>query len=106
MNSWIMRPLVAVVIGSGALLMAGNVTAADALNGAKLYNQKCAGCHGNNGHAQMPGIKDFQRSQVLMQPDADLVKKIETGGGVMPAFRGLLTTQEILDVIAHIRTFN
>jgi mono/diheme cytochrome c family protein len=104
MNSRIMRPLAVVVMGGG-LLLAGNAMAADALNGSKLYNQQCAGCHGNNGHAQIPGVPDFQRSRALMQPDADLVKKIETGAGVMPAFRGLLTTQEILDVIAHIRTF-
>lgn len=104
MNSRIMRSLAVAVMGGG-LLLAGNAMAADALNGGKLYNQQCAGCHGNNGHAQIPGVPDFQRSRALMQPDAELVKKIEAGAGVMPAFRGLLTTQEILDVIAHIRTF-
>lgn len=105
MNKQIGRCLV-LALGVGMAAMANNAIAADAVNGAKLYNQQCAGCHGNNGRAQVPGIKDFQHNPVLMQPDAALVKKIEGGGGVMPAFRGLLTTQEILDVIAHIRTFN
>jgi mono/diheme cytochrome c family protein len=34
-----------------------------------------------------------------------LFQAISDGKGGMPAFRGILDEQEILDVIAHLRTF-
>ena len=83
---------------------AGLAQAADSLKGAKIYNLRCADCHGSGGSPNMPGVPDFSRNQGLMQNDLTLVKTISVGKGMMPAFQGVLTEQEIFDVIAYIRT--
>lgn len=83
---------------------AGYAQAADPLKGAKLYNDRCADCHGPRGVPAMPGVPDFSHSQRLMQSDMALVRTISVGKGMMPAFQGVLTEQEIFDVIAYLRT--
>jgi cytochrome c6 len=102
------QPSVARAVGFalGAVLIgfAGLAQAADSLKGAKIYNERCADCHGSGGVPTMPGVPDFSRNQRLMQNDLVLVKSISIGKGMMPAFQGLLTEQEIFDVIAYLRT--
>ena len=83
---------------------AGLAQAADALKGAKLYNERCSDCHGPRGVPTMPGVPDFSRNQRLMQTDLELIKTISIGKGMMPAFQGVLTEREILNVIAYLRT--
>lgn len=85
--------------------------AADPRNGARLYNSQCASCHGAQGNGMMPGMPNFLRGEGLMKPDAVLVQilergSLERGSGVMPSFRGLMTTQEMLDVVAYLRTMH
>ncbi len=93
-------------IGAAALgwLMLGPAQAADPLNGASLYGAKCATCHGANGRPVMPGTPDFSRGERLLRSDIDLLKSIRAGMGVMPAYQGLLSDDEILDIVAHLRT--
>ena len=89
------------------LLLLGLVApaqAADPNKGAKIYSQYCRDCHGNRGVPNAPGIPDFSRNQRLMQSDLVLVKSISIGKGMMPAFQGVLSEREILDVIAYLRT--
>lgn len=81
-----------------------SVEAASPRSGAKLYNMHCTSCHGVRGSATMPGLADFSRGEGLFKPDAQLIHMIENGVGVMPAFRGLMSTNEILDVISYLRT--
>jgi len=97
--------LFTLLLAVGGFLFADSSLAADPNNGAKIYNIQCSNCHGPRGQGAMPGTPDFSRGQTLFMPDATLVETIEKGSGVMPAFRGLLSTQEILDVIAYLRTF-
>ncbi len=82
----------------------GLAQAADPLKGAKTYNERCSDCHGPRGVPTMPGVPDFSRNQRLMQTDMDLIKTISVGKGMMPAFQGVLSEREILDVIAYLRT--
>ncbi len=81
-------------------------SAADPRNGAKLYGTHCSSCHAVNGRGSMPGISDFTRAGTLLKSNAKLVQVIEEGTGIMPAYRGLMSTRDILDVIAHLRAFN
>ena len=78
--------------------------AADPQQGVKFYTKHCQNCHGATGVAQMPGLPDFSRSQGLLRSDNDLLQFIRNGSGMMPAYRGLLTDRDILDVIAYLRT--
>ena len=99
-----MTRALAVALALAMVGFAGLAQAADPLKGAKLYNQRCADCHGSNGQPTMSGVPDFSRNQALMQSDLDLIRTISVGKGMMPAFQGLLSEQQILDVIAYLRT--
>ncbi len=78
--------------------------AADVGNGAALYRQHCAGCHGADGRPVMPSAPDFSRPTTLLKPDLALLNAIRAGKGAMPAFQGQLRDREILDIVAHLRT--
>lgn len=86
-------------------LLAANVASASDVNmGRETYQRHCAMCHGANGNASMAGAADFKRGQGLMQSDHALLERIQNGKNACPAYRGILREQQILDVIAFIRT--
>ena len=82
------------------------VFAGNPFSGAKVYNERCAMCHGANGKAVVAGTPDFLHTNILAKPDYELSNFIKAGRGIMPSFQGVLKDQEILDVISYIRTFN
>lgn len=79
--------------------------AADVSTGATLYKLHCAGCHGGTGRPVMPTAPDFSRPAALMKPDLSLLNTIRSGKGAMPAYQGQLRDRDILDIVAHLRTF-
>ena len=95
-----------ITLALSLMLLGSAITAqaADPRNGAKVYGERCADCHGNRGVPNMPGVPDFSRNERLMQSDLVLVKSISIGKGMMPAFQGILSENDILDVIAYLRT--
>lgn len=102
-GAWGRRALAALMGGMAATLAMPGWTA-NVASGAKLYNIHCAGCHGARGVPAMPGLPNFSRGEGMLKTDAELARSIEQGRGVMPAFRGLLTPQEIQDIIAYMYT--
>lgn len=90
------------------LLMFGSCLshAADTNKGAEVYAMHCASCHGVSGASVMPGAPNFAQSEGLMNPDGALLISIQSGKAAMPAYRGVLSDQDILDVIAYLRTLN
>jgi cytochrome c6 len=78
--------------------------AADVAQGAALYRQHCANCHGATGRPVLPMAPDFTRPTALLEPDVALLATIRAGRGAMPAYRGQLRDREILDIVAHLRT--
>ncbi len=78
--------------------------AADPTKGRVIYNTHCQNCHGANGAGQLPGMPDFTRGDSLFRPDIELVRSIMAGRGMMPAYRGMFTEEELLDVVAFLRT--
>lgn len=78
--------------------------AADVFNGKKIYLSYCESCHGPNGQGQITGVPNFTRGQTLMRSDLAIFESVRSGKNAMPAFWGVLEEQEILDVIAYIRT--
>lgn len=79
---------------------------ADTINGAKLYAIHCVSCHGKKGDGVMPGTPNFNRGNSLLQPDSVLLERIKQGKNAMPGYYGILKEREILDIVAHLRTFN
>lgn len=86
------------------LLWCGGAWAADPSKGRQIYMKHCQNCHGISGKAQMPGVPDFTRGEGLFRPDIELVRQIRAGRGMMPAYEGLFTEDELLDVVAFLRT--
>jgi len=95
---------------SGALLATAlavwtvTVQAADPMAGKKIYVQHCQNCHGDRGVPQWPGVPDFSHGEGLLQADSVLLTSIKAGKAMMPSYRGALNDNEILDVIAYLRT--
>ena len=78
--------------------------ASDIFNGKDVYDLHCQTCHGMDGQAIEPGVPDFSRGESLYAPDVDLVRVLRDGDGHLPSYRGLLSDEELRDVIAYIRT--
>lgn len=91
----------------GMLLLAAIVPgthAGSVFKGKDLYAAHCAVCHGPNGRPVMPGAPHFERSQGLVLPDPVLFSRISDGKRAMPGYRGVLKHEDIMDVIAYLRT--
>ena len=88
-----------------SIVLAGNAQAADPGLGGQLYSQHCSTCHGEDGRGTMPGVPDFTRGEGLFQANHMLARSIRDGKTVMPAFRGILTDNEINDLIAYLRMY-
>lgn len=88
------------------VIFPGASQAADPNKGAGIYQMHCAQCHGVSGNSVMIGAPNFAQGDSLMSPDSTLLISIQNGKTAMPAYRGVLTDQDILDVIAYLRTFN
>lgn len=80
--------------------------AADPIKGGPLYATHCARCHGGAGLNAAPGSPDFTKSGSLLRPDTFLLNATKNGKNAMPAYVGILSDRDILDVIAHMRTLN
>jgi cytochrome c6 len=87
------------------ILSTGIVNAGDPMKGRQYYENHCSVCHGLNGSPQVIGVPNFKMGEGLMKSDQQLLAVIKSGKMVMPGFNGVLSDGEILDIIAHIRTF-
>ena len=96
--------LIRFFVFSVLMLTFGATMAGDPAKGRGIYAAHCSGCHGSNGIPAMPAIPNFTLGQGMMKSDPEIMTFIKKGKTVMPGFEGVLTDEEILDVIAHIRT--
>lgn len=78
--------------------------AADTNKGGKLYASYCISCHGGMGISAAPGSPSFQGGQGLLRPDFTLMEITRAGKNAMPAYQGVLSNRDILDIIAYMRT--
>ena len=97
--------ILTLVIAGTLAIVSMPVMAADPGNGAQVYSVHCSGCHGDDGRGGMPGLPDFTRGEGLFQPNSQLATTIRNGKQVMPAYQGILTNDDINDVIAYLRSF-
>lgn len=89
------------------LLLACTVARAGDINkGRPLYGSYCAICHGQTGRSAMAGAPNFDRGEGLLRPDSDLLASLRSGKNACPAFRGILSDREILDVVSFLRTLH
>lgn len=100
------RLLAALAVAIVAASFSTELYAADMFKGRQIYSTNCAICHGPTGIATMPGAPNFARREGILKPDFTLLSTIRSGRNVMPAFQGILSDRDIMDVIAYIRTMN
>jgi high-affinity iron transporter len=100
----------------GLLLLAAVGRAADDATGARLYAERCSGCHGDGGHgdgpaaaALIPKPRNFVDAAFWRDRTVEQVRTIVKNGKpgtMMPGFVGVLTDAEI-DAVAHfVRRFD
>ena len=78
--------------------------AGDMQNGREIYEMHCVACHGMDGYAVDMTIPSFANGDRMFLMDQEMLQSIRNGKNLMPAFRGLLSDQEIRDVITYLRT--
>lgn len=93
-------------------------TARDSVHGKALYEKYCHYCHGPKGHGDGPvGIAitpkpiDFTTDKRMLKSDKQLFSSISNGirrekGGkemAMPRWKGILSENDIWDVLAYVR---
>lgn len=95
------------LLASFLLMFGANLSyAADPNKGAEIYAKHCVICHGTSGISDMSRAPNFAKNEGLMSSDRELLISIKSGKAVMPAYRGVLSDQDILNVIAYLRTLN
>jgi quinohemoprotein ethanol dehydrogenase len=78
---------------------AGGATA-DAAAGKEVFSEECSVCHGATGHGGNGG-PDL-RTMPLAKTQAGAEQQVTNGGGGMPAFKGVLSAEEISNVAAYV----
>ena len=80
----------------------GSETAAggDAEAGAVVFSENCSTCHGATGHGGNGG-PDLT-TMPLAQSESGAIQQVTNGGGGMPAFKGVLSEEEIENVAAYV----
>ncbi len=82
--------------------------AAETSEAAKIFSTNCASCHIGGGNILIAEktLKKEALSQYLENYDQDsvqaIISQIQIGKNAMPAFKGKLSDQEILEVAAYI----
>ncbi len=106
-------------------VMSGSIQAAsgDMDKGSVIYSKRCMACHGEEGDGLGPAAerlnpppRDFTAGTYkikttgfddMVPNDTDIVRMINEGmpGTAMPGWNDILSEQDILDVVAFIKTF-
>lgn len=78
-------------------------------DGAAIFAERCASCHGADGRAQTAkgkrkGATDFT-SDKWRPNEARMIKVITDGKGNMPAFKDTLNADEIRAAMLFVKTF-
>jgi cytochrome c6 len=91
-----------------AMLMLTVVPAHSQGSGEKVYQTKCASCHGADGSGNTPAgkatkVRPFCSEEVQKETDAEWTEIIVKGKNKMPSYDKKLSEGEIKDVVAYIR---
>jgi cytochrome c6 len=102
-------PLSGILIIGLALAFVPAAFAADESAGATVYKAKCLTCHAKDGSGNTPVGKslqsaDLRSAEVQKKSDAELTESVSEGKGNMPAFKTLLSEDEIHSVLGYVRT--
>jgi mono/diheme cytochrome c family protein len=78
----------------------------------EAYNKHCASCHGKKGLGDGPKARtidtscgDFSTAKFQSQTDGELFYWTKFGRGVMPAYKGKVSDEDIWGMVNYMRTF-
>jgi cytochrome c2 len=97
------------VLAVGSLALAGAAKPGDATKGKEVFEQ-CSVCHNADSDEKKmgPGLKGlFKKAKMAngkAPTDANVLGKINEGGGGMPSYSDTLSDQEKADLIAYLKT--
>ena len=88
--------------------LSGEATMRDMSQGALIYQENCAGCHGDDGRGgESKECMGLVTPHIKKQSNGQLYAFIAFGtGGSMPSFADVLEQDEIIKVIEHLRDLN
>jgi cytochrome c6 len=106
MLRFLRQTVIALALPSFMLILPPSTRADDA--SAKLYQSKCAACHGADGSGNTPAGKTlkvvaFSDPDVQKQSDADVTAIIAKGKNKMPLYEKSLKSDEIKSLVAYVR---
>ncbi|MEX0830933.1 MAG: cytochrome c [Nitrospirales bacterium] len=102
--------MVCVMLSGGVVL--ANVATGDAEKGKEVFRTHCLNCHGSQGRGDgpvadqlTPRPANLTSEKVQQKSDNDLLIIVREGkqGTSMPAWKGELSDQKMLDVLAYLR---
>ena len=101
----------ALVVGA----LAARGAAADPALGGRVFEERCAACHGASGAGDGPSAeflsprpRNFRDPAFWTDRPADALRAVVRdgkAGTAMPSFQGVLSDAEIDAVVAHVATF-
>ena len=102
------RVLASAAIITFAMVVAPAASAGSTPGAAKIYQAKCASCHGADGGGKTKaGIamkaRDLRSPAVQKQTDVELLKIIADGRKKMPAYKKKLSVADIKSLVACVR---
>ncbi len=101
-----MRKLITIFISAVAftILVTTPALAVSTTETATLFTNNCAGCHINGGNIVRRGknLKSKALQKFGMDSVDAIASLIKNGQNAMPAYKGRLTEQQILDVSAYV----
>lgn len=112
---WSATAVAGMVLGSTCTTLLGfGESQGNPKNGKAPYEQYCAICHGARGlgngpmaKATSPPASKLASREVRDKPDQELFDAIANGKGTaMPAWRGILSDEQIADVLAYVRSLS
>ena len=101
--------ITALIAGSLVTLLAQNTASPE--KGNELFDEQCSSCHFSASVDKKvgPGLKLLFAKEKLESNgkpvnDANVLEKIDKGGGKMPAFKDSLSADDKADLIAYLKT--
>lgn len=82
-------------------------TVAAEIDGKRIWKIRCLSCHGYHGNQELNGAANLQEVNISLEERIQVITNGKQGKkGIMTAFGGILSPEEIEAVAKHSMTFN
>ncbi|OGP31307.1 MAG: hypothetical protein A2073_05465 [Deltaproteobacteria bacterium GWC2_42_11] len=71
--------------------------------GKEIFHERCAACHGIDGNPILPASPNFAKGERMEKNDKELLNTMRHGKNLMPAWKDILTEEELKQVLTFAR---